>query len=77
VTPEDRFNDLVEQEFAKELARAWVELDNLNRRAESEIAAGGDLNLTREDRDMLGEMLADHIEDIARLLSEQRNRDYV
>lgn len=61
-------DDAAEQELSKEIARVWVALDNLIQRAESEIAAGGDLGIAPEDRDMISEELADNIEFMAQLL---------
>jgi hypothetical protein len=60
--------DAAEQELAKDLARVFVELDKLNRRAEAELAAGRDLGIPQEDREMISEELADNIEFMAQLL---------
>jgi hypothetical protein len=57
----------VERKLAQDLTRAWVGMEALITRAESDIAAGRDLGIMQEDRDMLSEQLADQIEDMARL----------
>jgi hypothetical protein len=59
--------DAAERELQQDIARIFVELKKLNERAESELAAGGDLGMTPEDRGMISEELADHIEFLARL----------
>jgi hypothetical protein len=59
--------DAAERELQQDIARIFAELEKLIERAESELAAGGDLGMTPEDRDMISEELADQIEFFARL----------
>lgn len=57
----------VERQFTRSIARCAVQLEELLARAESDLAAGRDLGMSEDERDMVGEQLADQIEDIAYL----------
>jgi hypothetical protein len=60
--------DAIEREWQQDMARTFVAMDALVKRAESELAAGRDLGIAQEDRDMISEELADNIEFMAQLL---------